>query len=313
MQEIEMKNRREKQLFLLFVTCIGLVLRKFMIPGASLLLIVTLILLATLFFISGFRSISHRKERNGVAHLLALGHFYFALSSIAFLFRNQYWNSGENLLWVGFVGLIVLVFFLVRYFFFQHTDPVAEKRIFRELLIPFLFFLLVIPFSVLSNQRQFHNFFRGSTYESYVRKTYEEEEALPLLEQNQCNSPECIKKGNEYFHEGLKNDSIKKWDAAFDCYNKAIDYNIHFTDAYVRRATNRMLHAVVDKEIILSAIRDCNIAIVINPRYAQAYARRGFTYYLSKKPDKACADFKKANELNSNLKLEEYIKSTCGN
>jgi len=109
----------------------------------------------------------------------------------------------------------------------------------------------------------------------------------------------------------LKADSLKKYDDGFALYNKAIDLNIHFAEAYFQRAENRMLHAVVDADILRKAIRDCNIAIALKPGYAQAYVRRGFTYLLKRNSHAACADFKKAKNLDSTLKIDSWISSTC--
>ncbi|MCX6292320.1 MAG: hypothetical protein NT126_11230 [Bacteroidetes bacterium] len=307
-----MNYRNKTILSFVFFTCISVLMRKHMIPGASQLLTLSLSVLCVVFFINALKSFSSRKTDDNDHPLFTLAWFEFAFSSIAFLLRSQYWDGYELFLWIAFTMLILLSIVFIYYFFFRHTTREAEKRIRDHLFIPFLFFMLTIPFSVFSNQRQFHNFFRGSTYESYVRQTYPEDEAKNLLEENQCDDPACQEKAEEYFKEGILDDSLKKYDEAFECYNNAIDLNIHFAEAYVKRAANRMLHSEVDKEIIQHALRDCSIAIELKPAYAGAFLRRGFTNILGHHTLDACNDFRKAKSLDSTLKIDNYIRSTCG-
>ena len=307
-----MKRKNKAQFLLLVLTGSGLVLRKLLVPGASILLIVTLSMLGILFFALCIRNILRIKKENYASLLFAVAYFDFFLCSFGFLFRIQYWDDDKQLVWIAFFAMMILAVLLIHYFIFMETDHEIERKLIRELLIPFLFFLMVIPFSAMANQRQFHNFFRGSIFESYIRKLYPENQARLILEENQCDDPACLIRAEEYYLQGLKNDSLKKYDEAFVCYNKAIDLNIHFTDAYCSRAANRMLHAVVDEDIIASAIRDCNIAIAIDPDYAPAYLRRGYTYMYLRKKEKACSDFIKARALNGALKLDAMIKSNCG-
>lgn len=303
------QNKNIIGLILLAIT--GLILKKLMIPGASFVLMVAMFSLAVQFLILAFRSVKTGNDENNSPLIFSLAYFDFSVSSVAFLFRIEYWNFSDLLLWISFPLLIIFLLLLIYYFFFYHSNPLTEKKIVTDLMFPLVFFVLIIPFSSLSNQRQFHNFFKGSTYESYVRKMYPEGEAKKLLEENQCSDPSCIEEANNYYLEGLKNDSLKNYDEAFECYNKAIDYNIHFAEAYVSRASNRMLHAFVDKDIAVAAIHDCSIAIELNPTYAPAFLRRGFTNIFANNPAQACDDFRKAKALDSTYKIEKYIKSTC--
>jgi tetratricopeptide (TPR) repeat protein len=308
-----MSYRRKTVLGLLLLTCAGLVLRKQMVPGATLLLIISLSALSLLFLALCLQSLKYREDKSESLFIIELAYLDFSVSSLAFLFRLQYWDGTETLLRVAFILFVVLLFVVVYYFIFQRTQTETEKKIFNLLLFPFLFFLFVNPFSALTNQRQFHLFFKGSTYESYIRSRYGEEDAVRLLEENQCSDPSCLEKANSYYLEGIKNDSLKNWDAALECYNKAIDLNIHFVDAYYRRASNRMLQLVTDPDMVAAALRDCNSAIALDPSFAPAYMRRGFIYVHLQKHEKACEDLKKAKKLNDALAIDKYIKSMCGN
>lgn len=308
-----MSRFNKSVILFLLLTCLGLVLKKLMIPGASLLLVIVLTLLAMIYFIQGIRTNIHRSEEDNSSGVFIAAFFAFSVSSIAFLFRVHYWSAASLFLPIAFISLIAVALLLIRYFIFRFTERGTETKIIKELTFPFLIFSFLISISVITNQRQFHNFFKGSTYESFVRKMYPENEAQLLLEENQCDDLPCLKRADEYFLRGVKNDSLEKWDEAFDDYNKAIDYNIHFAEAYCRRASNRMLHKELDAEIILAAIRDCDIAISLDSTMVMAYVRRGFTQYNAKHLDKACTDLKKAKQLDSTLNIDKYIKYSCGN
>ena len=225
----------------------------------------------------------------------------------------HYWRVASLLVPIAFISLILVALLLVRYFIFSFTEPATEKKIVKDLAFPFLLFSFLVSVSVFTNQRQFHVFFKGSTFESFVRKIYPESEAQKMLEQNQCNNLSCLRMADEYLVAGIKNDSLQKWDEAFEDYNKAIDYNIHFAEAYCRRASNRMLHKEVDAEITMAAIRDCDIAISLDSTMVMAYVRRGFAHYNAKHLENACADLKKAKQLDSTLSIDKYIKYSCGN
>jgi len=303
-------NRTKAVYIFILATCAGLILKKQIVPGASLLLFVSLISLCGLFFTGFISTLSYEKSRNPF-YIFSIGQLCFSISSIAFLFQVHYWQGARPLVWTGFSLLMILTFLLLKYFLPGHTDEEITKRVKRKLLLPLLFFVLVIPFSAFSNQRQFHSLFRASTYESYVRKMYPEEKARQLLEDNQCTDPSCLAQADSFYKQGLINDSLKKYDEAFTCYNKAVNLNIHFAEAYVQRAENRMLHAVHDPEMMKDAFRDCDLAIAINPRLAHAYLRRGFLHVVSGHRDQACADFKKAKEVDNTLKIDYWITNSC--
>jgi tetratricopeptide (TPR) repeat protein len=55
--------------------------------------------------------------------------------------------------------------------------------------------------------------------------------------------------------------------------------------------------AFVEKGQYDKAISDFNKAIEINPRYAEAYNNRGGAYHKKAQLDKTCSDFKRACEL----------------
>ena len=79
-------------------------------------------------------------------------------------------------------------------------------------------------------------------------------------------------------------------------YNKAIELNRNYADAYNNRGNLYYLQQKYDL-----ALADYNKAIDINPNYANAYNNRGNLYYDQQKYDLALADYNKAIELNRNF------------
>ena len=59
------------------------------------------------------------------------------------------------------------------------------------------------------------------------------------------------------------------------------------------------------------AIQDYNKAIQLNPNYAEAYNNRGWAYYCLKQYGKALKDFEKALELNPNFTLAKNNREVC--
>jgi len=96
-----------------------------------------------------------------------------------------------------------------------------------------------------------------------------------------------------YSNRGVAYDNKGQYDKAISDYTKAIEINPRLVEAY----SNRGL-AYDNKGQHDEAISDYTKAIEINPRYAEAYNNRGFTYIVNLGDKKrACSDWKRACEL----------------
>ncbi len=93
-------------------------------------------------------------------------------------------------------------------------------------------------------------------------------------------------KGDSYQDKG-------QWDKAIAEYNKAIELNPEYAEAYYNRGTAY----AQGKGQFDQAISDFTKAIELNPKHAKAYNNRGITYYKLDQSDHACDDFQKACEL----------------
>lgn len=83
------------------------------------------------------------------------------------------------------------------------------------------------------------------------------------------------------------------YDRAISNYNKAIEINQKFYIAYVNRGNAYSNRGQCDR-----AITDFTKAIEINPKFAKAYYNRGVAYYDNDQHDQAIEDWTKAIDIN---------------
>ena len=91
---------------------------------------------------------------------------------------------------------------------------------------------------------------------------------------------------------GKRLDLARDYDQAIHDYNKVIEVNPRYAEAYNNRGIAYFYKGDYDQ-----AIRDSTKAIEIGPRYAGAYYNRGAAYAKKGENDQAIRDLKKACEL----------------
>jgi tetratricopeptide (TPR) repeat protein len=94
-----------------------------------------------------------------------------------------------------------------------------------------------------------------------------------------------------------------QYDQAITDYNKAIEINPRYAEAYNNRGGTYSQIGQYDQ-----AISDCTKAIEINPRYADAYNNRGNAYRCKGEYDKAWADVYKMRSLGYQAN-PEFLKA----
>jgi tetratricopeptide (TPR) repeat protein len=134
------------------------------------------------------------------------------------------------------------------------------------------------------NERLFHNFYRYSYYEEYIRSKYSEQEGLIAdiyIDRNKCIEEE---KSKLIFQKAKEADSLNQIDRALRLYNYSIDLNPDDAQAYHRRGFFKLNKLELDKDIAYSAIKDFNRAIRLKPDLTMAYFHRFLaTGYLNLK------------------------------
>ncbi|MCA2743730.1 MAG: serine protease [Microcystis sp. M015S2] len=99
-----------------------------------------------------------------------------------------------------------------------------------------------------------------------------------------------------YSNRGILYSDQKKYELALADWNKAIELNRNFAGAYYNRG-----NLYYNQQKYDLALSDYNKAIEINPNYAGAYLNRGVLYEDLQKYDLALSDYSKAIEINPNL------------
>ncbi|MCK9614063.1 MAG: tetratricopeptide repeat protein [Candidatus Omnitrophica bacterium] len=103
----------------------------------------------------------------------------------------------------------------------------------------------------------------------------------------QETAKELLEKGKQFYEE-------HKYDEAITEYNKAIELNPNYAEAYNNRGVAYNVKGSYDQ-----AISDFTRAIEINPSYAEAYYDRAVAYYWKHEPDKGWDDMQKAEKLGA--------------
>ncbi|MBD2119187.1 serine protease, partial [Microcystis wesenbergii] len=106
---------------------------------------------------------------------------------------------------------------------------------------------------------------------------------------------------NAYLGRGLLYQNQKKYELALADYNKAIDINRNYAKAYYDRGG---LYQDLGKYDL--ALADYSKAIDINPNYAKAYLNRGNLYSDLQKYELALSDYDKAIDINRNYAEAYY-------
>jgi len=99
------------------------------------------------------------------------------------------------------------------------------------------------------------------------------------------NSVSQYNRGTTYLAEG-------QYDKAIACFDKTIEREDEFPEAYCNRGTAHYESRRYDK-----AIRDFSRAIELNPEFSEAYYNRAMVYYHKRNYGSARRDFEKAQSL----------------
>lgn len=98
-----------------------------------------------------------------------------------------------------------------------------------------------------------------------------------------------------YFYLGLVSEDLQE---KLQYYNKAIEFEPNYADAYINRGLVK--NELKDYD---GSIEDYNKAISLDPRCSLAYNNRGYTKYKKKDYQGALADYNKALILNPKLNI----------
>ncbi|NXU71738.1 SGTB protein, partial [Oreotrochilus melanogaster] len=133
--------------------------------------------------------------------------------------------------------------------------------------------------------------------------SFHKNDVLPLSD----SLPEDVEKADQLKDEGNNHMKEENYDAAVDCYTRAIELDPNNAVYYCNRAAAQ---SKLNK--YSEAIKDCKRAIAIDPKYSKAYGRMGLALTSVNKYEEAVTSYQKALDLDpendsykSNLKIAE--------
>lgn len=151
-------------------------------------------------------------------------------------------------------------------------------------LISGIIITLVLSTSLFMSKRQFHNFYRNTTYEEFIMSKYPAHmgqvadvfiNKLPVVDE---------KGARDLLELAKRSDSLNDKEKALYFYNKSIDMNPYNPKAYHDRGFFKLTRMDINPETAESALKDFNRAIRMDSDYTDAFFHRSLTYgYLGKK------------------------------
>ncbi len=106
---------------------------------------------------------------------------------------------------------------------------------------------------------------------------------------------------DDYLHEGQRSMRKQRTDEAFKYFEKAIEKDPSFSQAYVERARIFFVRGNIDE-----ALEDFTKAIELDPENSDAYYGRGRLFQFRNNMPAACEDWVKARDLNHH-NIEEAL------
>jgi tetratricopeptide (TPR) repeat protein len=274
-------EKKGRILFVLFI--IALIMRKTGLVGSSVLLYSVVILLS-------YHLLKESSNQVRVNVLLVI----FLIISLFFL---QSWIPS------GRLGVIVLISWIV---FISLSFKIIIGSRFRISFCILISFVLIT--AALFNVRSFHNFYRSTYYEEYIRSKYTEQEGI--LADLYIDKHKNIEKHTSelVLKMAFEADSFNKNDLALKLYNQAIDLDPDNANAYHRRGFLKLTKLELDIDMAYSAIKDFDRAIHLQEDFTLAYFHRYLAEdYLDLK-GRAFLDRKKVWEADSLLSETDFLK-----
>ncbi|HQW23463.1 MAG TPA: hypothetical protein PLI47_09185 [Bacteroidia bacterium] len=288
-------RRTTRRKILITVFIFGLILKKYGI-GLSILLTLPSVILLSIELIRSSISKNHNNKLQVILSSIFASFFIITLAQL------QYWIPplhSSLVFWVLWILFSILFFLKGAY---------GWTQIKLWFIVTFL-----LSSAAFMTPRYYHNFFKASYYEDYIRRRYTElnsDVADMYIDRYKDKSPDKNKATGLYLKakEAQKN---KDNDKALQLYNASLDINPDDPLVYFDRGYFKLNRLELNSDIAYNAVKDFNRAIKLDPDFANAYLQRALAISYVGRHWRACKDYMKAKELNPKINVEEGIERNC--
>jgi len=238
----------------------------------------------------------------------------YGVCFVLILFQQQYWVHGPGLSKIAaliFIGGILHKRFgsgLNNTIIWQNSMTVFARNYFTILLS-----VLLIT-GIFLNPKMFHNFYRVTTYEEFLRSRYPRismEEAGELLATYNSIDVKLERDAQNLADTARVKEKQKDYKSALRFYNLAIDINPFDPSLYYQRGRFKISKLELNEDLAISAIIDFSESARMRPSHAESYFQRGVIYSYLDKKEKACEDMHSAYGLDSTIDVLPFIKKCC--
>jgi tetratricopeptide (TPR) repeat protein len=150
-------------------------------------------------------------------------------------------------------------------------------------LLPELLLIIIFISAAIFNDREFHNIYRYSRYEEFIRSKYPSHLGVLADFHIDRHKDTDHEKSNSFFEKAesmrLKNENEK----ALRNYNICIDYDPDKAEYIYQRGVFKLTRLEIDRDMAYSAIKDFDRALRLNPQYTFAHFHKSIALgYLHK-------------------------------
>ncbi len=288
-------KRNPRRKFLITTFIVGLILKK---AGIGLSILLTLP--ATIFLIIELIRSSVSKNHNSTFQVILSA--IFSVFFIIVLAQLQYWIPPLRFslfFWVLWLPFSALFFLRGKYGWSQITLWIIVS--------------ILLSSAAFMTPRQYHNFYKASYYEDYIRRKYTElnrDVADMYIDRYKDKTPDK-KKAHQLYLQAIEAQKEKDNEKALSLYNQSLDLDPDESIVYYDRGYFKLTRLELNSDIAYNAVKDFNRAIKLKPDFADAYLHRALAISYVGRHWRACQDYTKAKELNPKLNVEDGIRRNC--
>ncbi|MBL0103821.1 MAG: tetratricopeptide repeat protein [Bacteroidetes bacterium] len=283
-------KRSTRRYILVFLFLLGLALKKSGIGLSVFLTFPTAIMMSIEMIRSAY---THKAERRLQLTIFIL----FSALLLAAVFQLQYWISPSGSGMITFLCWIpVSIVFLLK----------ARSGWMQNVM--WVVVTILLSTAAFMNPRQYHNFYKHSRYEDYIRRRYTETErsvADMYIDRYKKIDKEASQK---YFRKAEIAEKKADLEQALNDYNKAVDYNPDDAQLLFRRGYFKLVNFELNHDLAYDAIKDFDRAIRLDTTLIEAYSNRSVALGYVGQKWRAKLDWDEVIRINPERKIDNAIR-----